>query len=116
MKKIILTNNKKVQNQLNDKANIIFMENATPYEIYDEGRKVAENGGKLMMDPTIGNIKSYYKSLIFLEGDGDPSHTKSLELLDKCLNVTKNMEKGKEPLLSSIMQNKEVDAISKILA
>lgn len=116
MKRIVLTNNKKVHSQFADKADVKFMENASAHEIYEESRKVVENGGKLLMDPTAGSVKSYYKSLVLLEGDGSAPDQRSLELLGKCLQMTEGTAKGKEPLLSGIMQNKEVDTLKRILA
>lgn len=116
MKRIVLTNNKKVQSNFADKADIKFMENASAYEIYEEGRKVVENGGRLLVDPTIGGIKNYYKSIAFVEGDGDAPDQRSLELLGKCLEVAKDAPRGKEPVLSGIMQKKEVDSLKRILA
>lgn len=118
MKRIVLTNNKKVQEKFNDKAEMRFMEDASCHDIYIEARKVVENGGKLLMDPTAGNIKSYYKSLVFIEDGSDSgvSNQRSLELIDKCLNKTSGDKKAKEPVLSGIMQKKEIDTLIRILA
>ncbi len=118
MKRIVLTNNKKVQSQYAEKADIRLMESASTHEIYEEGRKVVENGGKLIVDPSAGNTKSFYKSLVFIEGEdaaGVPSQ-RSLELLDKCLKRTAGAKKSKEPVLAGIMQNKDVDSLKRILA
>lgn len=116
MKRIVLTNNKKVKSNFDKQADVRFMENASAYEIYEEGRKVVENGGKLLVDPAAGGIKNYYKSIAFMEGDGGAPDQRSLELLSKCLDVSKDMERGKEPVLSGIMQKKEVDSLKRILA
>lgn len=116
MKRIVLTNNKKVKNQFAQKADVKFIEDASAAEIYEEGRKIVENGGKLLMDPTQGSIKSYFKSLAFIKGESDTPDQRSIELLSKCIDATKDEKRGKEPLLSGIMQNKEVDILKKILA
>lgn len=116
MKRIVITNNKKVQSNFDGKAEIKFMENASPYEIYEEGRKIVENGGKLLVDPSAGGIKNYYKSLAFMQGDDNSPDPRSLELLGKCIEACKDMPRGKEPVLSGIMQKKEVDSLKRILA
>lgn len=118
MDKIVLTNNKKVKETYADKADMRYMEGVSAHEIFEEAKKIVESGGKLLVDPSAGNVKSYYKSIVFMVGDEDIgiSTQRSLELLDKCVQRTAGMKKDKEPVLAGIMQNKEVDVLKRILS
>lgn len=116
MKRIIVTNNKKVQNNFSDKAEVIMLENASCLQVLNEGLKIAEKGGRLLLDPT--RRKGCYRSLVFfLDGEGGEPDEKSLALVKKCIADAGDAEKAvnKESLLTGILQNRDLDVVKSIV-
>ena len=115
MKRIVITNNKKVVEKLNDKAQIEYKE-TTALEVLKEGKYTAQQGGRLLLDPTRVAAKSYYRSLPFSIGENEP-HQKSIELIDQCIAAIGSDDKvfSKEPFLAGIAQNKDADIINKVI-
>ena len=116
MKRVIVTNNKKVENFYEGKTKVVMLNDASALEVLKEGEKVAEEGGKLMIDPT--RRKGYYKSLIFLvEEESAAPHEKSLQLIKGCIEETSKSagEAGKEPLLAGIHQNGDLNLVKSIM-
>jgi len=116
--RVIVTNNKKVENKYFEKADVKMLKNSSNLAVIKEARKIAETGGRLLVDPT--RKKGYYLSLPFLVDDSNKTaDKKSIQLIDQCIDqLTKSgnhTDSTKEPLLSGIMQNKDLDLIHKIL-
>lgn len=116
--RIIVTNNKKVESNYNRKAEVTLLKSSSNLEVMQEARKIAEAGGRLLLDPTRG--KGYFRSLpFFIDESNSTSDKKSLQLIDLCIDqLTKSAnhsDSGKEPLLSGIMQNKDLNTLSKVL-
>lgn len=113
MKKVIVTNNEKVEYLYSGKVEVIMLKEASGINVLQEGKNVASKGGRLLLDPTRSN--GYYKSLVFLvdeeiQGPDD----KSLSLLNQC--ITKNGKTtNKEPIIAGIFQNKDLGIVKKIL-
>lgn len=117
MKRIIVTNNKKVQNNFTDKAEVIMLENASCLQVLNEGVKIAEKGGRLLLDPT--RRKGSYRSLVFYleNGYGSPDE-KSLSLIRQCIDGAGDAEKkaaNKESLLTGILQNRDFNVVKSII-
>ena len=113
MKKIILTNNRKVEEAFKGKEEVRLMEKASAHDILKEGVKVASKGGKLLLDPS--RRKNYYKSLVFLMEAESTPHETSLTNLDKAIRSL-NGNGGTEPILAGIHQNRDLDLVKSILA
>jgi len=117
MKRVIVTNNKKVQQTFSDKAEVIMLENASCLEVLSEGAKIAEKGGRLLMDPT--RRKGSYRSLVFfLENEGGEPDEKSLSLINKCIADAGDTEKkasNNGSLLTGILQNRDLDVVKSII-
>jgi len=116
--RVIVTNNKKVENKYFEKADVRMLKNSSNLAVVKEARKIAETGGRLLIDPT--RKKGYFLSLPFLVDDTNKtSDKKSLQLIDLCIDqLTKSVgqsDSSKEPLLAGIMQNKDLDTLYKIL-
>lgn len=113
MKKIIVTNNKKVEATYQSKENVQMLSGASTAEVLREGIKIASEGGKLLLDPS--RRKNYFKSLVFhMDGQSGPDH-KSLEMIQKCLNDNSISAVVKEPVLAGIHQNRDLDLIKSVL-
>lgn len=113
MKKIILTNNRKVEEAYKGKTEVRLMEKATAHDVLAEGLKMASSGGKLLLDPS--RRKNFYKSLIFLMENESTPHATSLANLDKAIKSL-NGNGGSEPILAGIHQNRDLDLVKSILA
>ncbi len=116
MKKVIVTNNKKVESKYAGKAEVKMMENASRLNVLKEGRKIASDGGRLLVDPT-RTVGAHYNSLVFLMDDGNRiEDEKSLSMLNKCIDIDDKAGNiagcGKEPMLAWILQNKDLEAIN----
>lgn len=116
--RVIVTNNKKVESKLSDKAEIKMLKNSSGLSVLKEARKMAESGGRLLVDPT--RSKGYYKSLpFFIDESNKSSDEKGLQLLDRCIEQAMKAGESdgisKEPLLSGILQNKDLDIVQKII-
>lgn len=114
MRKIIVTNNKKVKASYNAKEEVQMLEGAPTVEVLRAGLQIASEGGKLLLDPS--RRKNYFKSLIFhMDGQRGPD-AKSIQMLEKCLRDNTMTAVVKEPVLSGIHQNRDLDLVKSILA
>lgn len=116
MKRVIVTNNKKVEYHYAGKADVIMLKNATAREVLQEGEKLVLKGGRLMLDPS--RRKGYYKSLVLLMDENEKNtDEKSLSILQGCINEAgqANQGDGKEPLLAGILQNRDLDLVKSVL-
>jgi hypothetical protein len=116
MKKVIITNNKKVEYSYAGKAEVIMLDKASSLNVLQEGIKIALKGGRLLLDPT--RRKGYYKSLIFYmeEGKNTPDE-KSISILNKSINELTsqgNITVNKEPILAGILQNRDLDLVRSV--
>lgn len=116
--RVIVTNNKKVESKYNEKAEVNLLKNSSSLIVMQEARKIAEGGGRLLLDPT--RMKGHYISLpFFIDEAKKTSDDKSLQLIDLCIGQLaesgKNTGFTKEPILAGIMQNKDLETIHKIL-
>ncbi len=116
MKRVIVTNNKKVEDFYARKNEVIMLDSASALDVLKEGEKVALEGGRLMLDPT--RRKGYYKSLIFLvDEQSDAPHEKSLELIQGCIAEAAKIDSdtAKEPILAGILQNRDLNLVKSVL-
>ncbi len=117
MKRIIVTNNKKVESNFAGKAEIIMLENSSVLQVLREGTKIAAKGGRLLLDPT--RKKGYFKSLVFfMDGEDDKPDEKSMSLLNQCIDEASKDEKAainKESILTGILQNRDLNIVKSIM-
>ena len=117
MKRVIVTNNKKVEYHYAGKTEVIMLKNASAREVLQEGEKLVLKGGRLMLDPS--RRKGYYKSLVLLMDESEKSpDNKSLAILQGCINEAGqqgNSGDSKEPLLAGILQNRDLNLVKSVL-
>jgi len=117
MKKVIITNNKKVEYHYTGRAEVIMLDNASSLKVLEEGTKIASKGGRLLLDPT--RRKGYFKSLIFyMEEENNTPDEKSVFMLNKSiseLTSSGNIPVSKEPILAGILQNRDLDLVRSVL-
>ncbi|MDD3169278.1 MAG: hypothetical protein PHC91_07450 [Eubacteriales bacterium] len=117
MKRVVVTNNRKVEHDLAGKAEVVLLDKASSLDVLQEGLKAAENGARLMLDPT--RRKGYYKSLVFYVDESVTSpDEKSISLLNK--SMTEAAAQGssagsKEPILAGILQSRDLDLVRSII-
>lgn len=116
--RVIVTNNKKVEEKYAGRAEVNFLKDASAVSVLHEARKIASAGGRLMVDPI--KLKGYYRSFpFFVDEKNNEADEKSLKMIDFCIQQAKkngNTEgNNQEPLLSGILQNKDLGLISKVL-
>lgn len=114
MKKIIITNNKKVEAAYQAKENVKMLKGGSTAAVLEEGLKVAAKGGKLLLDPT--RRKNFYKTLVFLMDESTTHDEKSCQLIEKCMKDTDTSSETKEPVLAGIHQNRDLELIKSILS
>ena len=115
MKRVIITNNKKVKEAFEGKAEVKYI-NSTAIDIFEEARELAKSGGKMLVDPTRMPVKNYYRSIPFLVDGGAPSE-RSIDLIESCLGKLDGKKEGfaKEPVLAGLQQNKDMEPIKKVM-
>jgi len=114
MKKVIVTNNRKVESTYKTKEDVTLLDGASTVEVLREGLKIASEGGKLLLDPS--RRKNYFKSLVFhIDGQKGPDK-RSLGMIEKCLKDNSIAAVVKEPVLAGIHQNRDLDLIKSVLA
>jgi hypothetical protein len=117
MKRIVVTNNKRVETQYSGKAEVVYLEKASELDVLEEGKRIASEGGRLLLDPA--RFKGYYRSLVFFkEAHKNGPDEKSVSVLNECIEEAKkkNGDSNKEPILAGILQKKDLDLVKKILA
>ena len=73
IERIIVTNNPASAKTYGQCDRIMFMKNATPYEVYMRVRTLLENGGRLSK-PVIKDKTSYYTTVsVFYDGSFEPA-------------------------------------------
>jgi len=117
MKRIVITNNKKVESTVADKAEVVMLDKASNLDVLQEGLKAATKGARLLLDPT--RRKGYYKSLVFFldEKEKTPDE-KSISILKRCmteLTAQGNSAGNKEPILAGILQSRDLDLVKSVL-
>ncbi len=116
MKRIVITNNRKVAKHCANRADVSIKDMASGLDVLQEGLKIASQGGRLLLDPT--RRKGYYKSLIFyLEEKGQAPDEKSIALLSRCMEEMKAQDNdaAKEPILAGILQNRDLNLVKSII-
>jgi len=115
MKRIVVTNNKKVSAQYSDKVEVVYLENASGMDVLQEGKRIASEGASLLINPV--KYKGYYRSLAFFKNGKSEPEGNTISMLDQSIEATRkqNGAASKEPILSGIFQNKDLDVIKKVL-
>jgi len=115
MKRVIITNNKKVIEEFAEKAEVRY-EDMTAPEILEKAKEIIGSGGKMLVDPARTPLKNYYRSIPFIMDGSEPSQ-ESIKLIDKCLGKmeSKKDKYSKEPVLSGVQQNSDMDMVRKVL-
>lgn len=114
MDRVIVTNNIKVKERFEGKAEIIYLDGSSALDIFKESKEIAKKGGRLLFDPSRG--KGFYRSLAFFKGENASPDDKTISMLEKSMeSLNGNKEPGKESILSTIYQNKDLDIVKKVL-
>ena len=112
--KIIVTNNKKVQDYYKGKAHII--EAGSPMEVFEEGRKVVSQGGRLIHDPSKGY--GYYRTLMFTTECPYIPEERDIRMLKKCTDKIKTRKnstaRSQELIFASIFQKQDLSRVKLI--
>ncbi len=117
MKRVVVTNNKKVEYDLAGKAEVVMLDKASSLDVLQEGLKAAKKGARLLLDPT--RRKGYYKSLVFYvdEAVNSPDE-KSISLLKKCMTEISAQGSSagtREPILAGILQSRDLDLVRSVV-
>ncbi|HYE68789.1 MAG TPA: hypothetical protein VEA58_09275 [Anaerovoracaceae bacterium] len=117
MKRLVITNNKKVEFKYQGKVEVVMLDNSSDLKVLETGLQVASKGGRLLMDPT--RRKGYYKSLIFyVENEDGAPDEKSITLLKKCIDEASkqgNAEIKQESILAGILQNRDLSLVRSVV-
>ena len=111
--RLIITNNKKVNEYFKGKADIVEVD--SDKEVFEEGMKIVSKGGRLLHDP----LKGYgcYRSLVFTTDGSSIPAEKSVDLLKKCsdkIAARQNKPTGKDPIFAGILQNHDLNCIKSL--
>lgn len=116
MRRVIITNNKKVQTNFSDKAEVKFVE-ATPTEVFRQAKEIANKGGKMLTDPTRLSVTNYYRSIPFVISDDNSPQQFSLDNIETCLKKLEGKESkfAKAPVMASMHQSKDLEIVKKVV-
>lgn len=82
--RVIVTNNPAAVKFYDNSDKVMFMKDATPYEVYSRVRDLLENGGKLIK-PNIKNPTEYYTTVgVFYDGKSEPTPWNIREIEAAC--------------------------------
>ena len=82
--RIIVTNNPATAKSYGKTDNVMYMENATPNEVYKEAKKLIESGGRLIK-PMLKDKIDYYSTVgIFFDGGAEPTPWNLREIEAAC--------------------------------
>ncbi len=99
-KRIVITNNPMVHKKYSGKADVVYMENMTPYDVYSEAKKQIQNGARLIK-PYIKNPTSYYSTVCLFFGDEKAPCKGNLREIDAAVKRTYKLSHYyKEPAIT----------------
>ena len=82
--RVIVTNHPATERSYSKSDKVIFMENATPHEVYTRAKEYIESGGRLIR-PVLKDKTSYYATVgIFFPGDTPPTPWNLREIEAAC--------------------------------
>jgi hypothetical protein len=82
--RVIVTNNPATAKSYGKTDKVMFMENATPNEVYTEAKKLIESGGRLIK-PMLKDTTDYYSTVgIFFDEDKEPTPWNLREIEAAC--------------------------------
>ncbi len=105
--RVIVTNNPATAKAYGKTDKVMFMEDATPNEVYNEAKKLIENGGRLIK-PTLKNKEDYYTTVgIFFNGSTEPTPWNLREIESAC-RATEGVStiRGKSPMNQRVEMRK----------
>ena len=92
--RVIVTNNPATAKSFGKTDRVMFMENATPNEVYTEAKKLIESGGRLIK-PMLKDTTDYYSTVgIFFNGGKEPTPWNLREIEAAC-RATEGMSQFK---------------------
>ena len=96
--RVIVTNNPATAKSFGKTDRVMFMENATPNEVYTEAKKLIESGGRLIK-PMLKDTTDYYSTVgIFFNGGKEPTPWNLREIEAACRATEGNSPfRGKSP-------------------
>lgn len=105
-KKMIVTNNKKAYEKYKGKAEVVYMPDWTPREIFTKVMQLLEDGARLS-NPEINNALSYYRTVGVFYGDENAPIERNLQEVKNALQEVKDI-KIKKPVFSEMCQIADV--------
>ena len=91
IERIIVTNNPATVKTYGQSDRIMFMQDATPYEVYMRVRDLLENGGRLSK-PVIRDKTSYYTTVSVFYSDTFEPSLGNLREIDAACRATKGVQ------------------------
>lgn len=91
IERIIVTNNPATVKTYGQSDKIMFMQDATPYEVYMRVRDLLENGGRLSK-PVIRDKTSYYTTVSVFYSDTFEPSLGNLREIDAACRATKGVQ------------------------
>ena len=71
--RVIITNNPAVEKARSNTEKVVFMDGATPYEVYCAVKELLEKGGRLTRPILKGKTDYYYTACVFFNGETEPT-------------------------------------------
>ena len=91
IERIIVTNNPASAKAYGQSDRIMFMQNATPYEVYMRVRALLENGGRLSK-PVIRDKTSFYTTVSVFYGETFEPSLGNLREIDDACRATRDVQ------------------------
>lgn len=99
-KKVIVTNNKKACKKYENCAEVIYMENAHPYDIFFRTMELLKSGARLS-NHQIKNHRRYYRTVALFYGDENAPVEQNLKKVTEAMEMTRNC-KMKKPAFNNM--------------
>lgn len=90
-KKVIVTNNKKACKKYENCAEVIYMENAHPYDIFSKTMELLKSGARLS-NHEIKDQKRYYRTVALFYGDENAPIEQNLKKITEVMEMTRNSQ------------------------
>ncbi|MDO4546340.1 MAG: hypothetical protein Q4C25_09300 [Bacillota bacterium] len=89
-RKVIVTNNPKVEEKFGERVELIYMEGARAYQVFLKVKEMLEEGARLTR-PDIEDTHSYYRTVCLFYGDEHAPTKRNLAEIDRALKATHNL-------------------------
>lgn len=123
MKRIVITNNKKVLDRYMDRMDVMLLEEGSYLDVLHQADEIVRKGGKLLMHPLDGSKnpkQSPYKSILLGMEEEPEIDSKSVGLIETSIRIVESNfgEKAKtgwKPRFQKLMENADLSTIERIV-